>query len=132
MLLAEVDYPFLNILWSTILFLVFFMWIWLAISCLSDLFRRHDVSGWGKAAWTVFVIVAPYLGVLIYLITQGKGMAERNAQNMQAAQAQFDDHVRSVAGGPASEIAQAKELLDKGAITQAEFDGLKQKALAAG
>jgi hypothetical protein len=132
MLLAEVDYPFLNILWSTILFLVFFMWIWLAISCLSDLFRRHDVSGWGKAAWTVFVIVLPYLGVLIYLIAEGKGMAERSAQNMHAAQAQFDDHVRAVAGGPAAEIAQAKDLLDKGAISQAEFDGLKQKALAAG
>lgn len=132
MLLAEVDYPFLNILWSTILFLVFFMWIWLAISCLSDLFRRHDVSGWGKAAWTVFVIILPYLGVLIYLIAEGKGMAERSAAQMQNAQAQFDDHVRQVAGGPAAEIAHAKQLLDSGAITQAEFDGLKQKALAAG
>jgi hypothetical protein len=130
-LLAEFDYPFLNIFWSMVVFFAWVIWIWTVISCLSDLYRRHDVSGLGKAAWTVFVIILPFLGVLIYLIAHGKGMAERSAEQMKAAQAQFDDHVRQVAGGSAAEIAQAKELLDKGAITQAEFDQLKQKALAA-
>jgi hypothetical protein len=130
-LFAEVDYPFLNIFWSMIIFFCWVIWIWTVIACLSDLYRRHDVSGWTKAGWTVFVIILPFLGVLIYLIAHGKGMAERNMAQVQASQAQFDDHVRQVAGGPAAEIAQAKDLLDKGAITQDEFDGLKQRALAA-
>ena len=128
MLLAEVDYPFLNILWSTIMFLLFFMWIWLAISCLSDLFRRHDVSGWGKAAWTVFVIILPFLGVLIYLIAHGSDMGERR---MSRYDAEAQQGGRAPAGdGAASQIADAKRLLDSGAITQAEFDQLKAKALA--
>ena len=120
-----------DLLWS---FFVFFAWIiffWLLFIVFGDLFRRHDVSGWGKAGWTVFVILLPYLGVLIYLIANGKGMAERNAADVQAAQSQTDSYIRSVAGGSADQIAKAKELLDSGAITQAEFDQLKAKALAA-
>ena len=115
--------------------LVFFAWViwfWLLITVFSDLFRRHDISGWGKAGWIVFCIVLPFLGVLIYLGTQGKGMAERRVQDVQAAQAQMDQYVRETAGsgGPAAEIAHAKKLLDSGAISQAEFDQIKQKALA--
>jgi hypothetical protein len=114
--------------------LVFFAWViwfWLLITVFSDLFRRHDISGWGKAGWTVFVIILPFLGVLVYLIAQGQHMAERRAEDVKAAQAQMDQYVRETAGsGPASEIAHAKKLLDSGAISQAEFDQIKQKALA--
>jgi len=128
------DYPFLNILWTMIIFFVWVVWIWMMIAILSDVFRRHDLSGWGKAGWTVFLIVLPFLGALIYLISNGDGMAQRNAERAQAAQAGVDDYVRTVAsesaGGPAAEIEKAKGLLDSGVIDQAEFDALKAKALA--
>ena len=99
---------------------------------LIDVFRRHDLSGWGKAAWTVFMIVLPFLGVFIYLITQGKEMGERRASEVRESQASFDSYVRDVAGGSgtADQIAKAKELLDAGAIDQAEFEQIKRKALA--
>ncbi|HEU0024836.1 MAG TPA: SHOCT domain-containing protein [Thermoleophilaceae bacterium] len=129
MLIAD-DYPLLDVIWTMLVFFAWVIWFWILITVLSDLFRRHDVSGWGKAAWTLFVIVLPFLGVLVYLGTQGKGMAERHAKAAQAQQAQVDDYVRSVAGGPTGEIAKAKELLDTGAISQAEFDQIKQRALA--
>ena len=126
------DYPFLDVLWSMIIFFVWVTWIWMMILILSDVFRRRDLSGWGKAGWTFFLIVLPFLGALIYLIAQGDGMAERRAQDVQGQQAQMDDYVRSVAGsgGAAAEIDKAKQLLDSGAIDQAEFDALKAKALA--
>jgi hypothetical protein len=125
------DYPFMDVLWSMIIFFCWVAWIWLLILCFSDIFRR-DLSGWGKAAWVVFLIILPFLGVLIYLIAEGKGMTERRVSDAQASQAQFDQYVKSVASdsGSAGQIAKAKELLDSGAITQAEFDQLKAKALA--
>ena len=102
------------------------------IAIFADMFSRHDLSGWAKAAWAVLVIVLPFLGVLIYLIANGQGMAERKQQQSQAARAELDDYVKSVAvpGGAATEIEKAKQLLDSGAITQAEFDAIKAKALA--
>ena len=126
------DYPFLNILWSMIIFFLWVAWIWILILILSDVFRRRDLSGWGKAGWTVFVIVLPFLGVLIYLIAESDGMAERRAQDEQGQRAQMDAYVKSVAGsgGPAAEIDKAKQLLDSGAITQTEYEALKAKALA--
>jgi hypothetical protein len=126
------DYPFLNILWSMIIFFVWVTWIWMMILILSDVFRRRDLSGWGKAGWTFFLIVLPFLGALIYLIADSDGMAERRAQDVKGQQAQMDDYVRSVAGsgGPAAEIDKAKQLLDSGAINQTEFDAIKAKALA--
>jgi hypothetical protein len=126
------DYPFLNILWSMIIFFVWVTWIWMMVLILSDVFRRHDLSGWGKAGWTFFLIVLPFLGALIYLIAQGDGMAQRRAQDVQGQRAQMDDYVRSAAGsgGPAAEVDKAKQLLDSGAINQAEFEALKAKALA--
>jgi hypothetical protein len=118
--------------------LIFFAWvifIWIAITCLIDVFRRHDVSGWGKAGWTILIVILPWIGVLIYLIANHQGMAERRYKEASDAQAQFDDYVRTTAGssggGAASEIERAKGLLDAGTITQAEFDALKAKALAA-
>jgi hypothetical protein len=126
------DYPFLDVLWSMIIFFIWVAWIWMMILILSDVFRRDDLSGWGKAGWTFFLIVLPFLGALIYLIAQSDGMAERRAQDVQGQRAQMDDYVRSVAGsgGPAAEIDKAKALLDSGAITQTEYDALKAKALA--
>jgi hypothetical protein len=126
------DYPFLDVLWTMIVIFAWVIWFWLLIVIFGDLFRRRDISGWGKAGWIIFVIVLPYLGVLVYLISQHDGMAERSAQQARASQAQFDDYVKSVSasGGSAAEIEKAKQLLDSGAITQAEFDALKSKALA--
>jgi Phospholipase_D-nuclease N-terminal len=128
------DYPFLNILWSMIIFFCWVVWIWMMIVILTDVFRRHDISGWGKAAWTVFLIVLPFLGVLVYLISQHDKMADRSAEAARGQQAELDRYVKSVAGnggGAAAEIEQAKRLLDTGAITQPEFETLKAKALAA-
>ena len=126
------DYPFLDVFWTMLIFFFWVIWIWILVTVLIDLFRRHDISGWGKAAWALFVIVLPYLGVFVYLISQGKGMAERRADEIRASQASFDQYVREAAGssGPSDQIAKAKELLDSGAIDQAEFDALKRKALA--
>jgi len=126
------DYPFLNIFWTMIIFFCWVIWIWMVIAILADVFSRHDIGGWSKAAWCVFIIVLPFLGVLIYLIAHSKDMAERKAQQSQAQRAEFDDYVKTVAapGGAAGEIEKAKQLLDSGAITQAEFDALKGKALA--
>ncbi|HET9010763.1 MAG TPA: SHOCT domain-containing protein [Gemmatimonadaceae bacterium] len=126
------DYPFLDVFWSMLIFFLWVAWIWLLITILTDVFRRHDISGWGKALWTIFVIVAPFLGVLIYLIVESKGMAERNVQTQREYQQMADDHIRSVAGGsdPTEQIAKGKQLLDSGAITAEEFESLKRKALA--
>ena len=128
------DYPFLNILWSMLIFVGFIMWIWLAIMIFMDIFRRHDMGGFAKAIWIIFIIFIPLIGVLIYLIAYHNGIAERNVKGMEAQQAAFDQQVREAAGkgGPASEIATAQKLLDAGTISQAEFDNIKTKALAGG
>jgi hypothetical protein len=128
--LLATDYPFLNILWTMIIFFAWVIFIWVAITVLIDVFRRHDVGGWTKAAWVILVIVLPFLGVLLYLLVNHDGMAKRNAKQAEAQKAQFDEYVRDAAGGSAGEIAKAKELLDSGAISQEEFDQIKRKALA--
>ena len=119
-------------MWTMLVFFAWVIWFWLLITVFADVFRRRDISGWGKAAWIIFVIVLPYLGVLIYLIAQHDGMAERNVKQVQQSKEQMDDYVRSVsaASDPAEQIAKGKKLLDDGAITPTEFDALKQKALA--
>ena len=127
------DYPFLNIVWTMIIFFAWVCWIWMMISILGDVFRRRDLSGWGKAGWTVFLIAIPFIGALTYLISNSEGMADRSVQQAQAQRAEMDDYVRSVAtngGGAAAQIEKAKQLLDSGAISQSEFDALKAKALA--
>ena len=125
-------YTFGQVMWTMFVFFAWVLFFWLLFVVFGDLFRRHDISGWGKAGWTIFVIVLPFLGIFVYLIAEGKGMAERNMQRAQAAQTDFDAQVRAAAGqgDPSSQIANAKKLLDSGAITQDEFDALKQKALA--
>ena len=129
--IAASNYPFLNIFWTILIFFAWVVWIWIAVTVLVDVFRRRDLSGWAKAAWVVFVIVLPFLGVLIYLISNHDGMAERSGKEAEASKAQFDDYVRKAAGtgGPAGEIEKAKQLLDSGAISQAEFDAIKAKAI---
>jgi hypothetical protein len=131
-LVIAASYPFLNVLWDILIFFAWVIFIWIAITVLIDVFRRNDISGWGKAAWVVFVVILPWIGVLTYLIVNHTGMAERRSQDTQVAQAQFDQYVRSAAGkgGPASEIETAKQLLDSGAISQEEFDAIKAKALS--
>ena len=131
-MVVAADYPFLDVLWTMLIFFLWVIWFWILITVFADVFRRHDISGGKKALWIVFVIILPFLGVLIYLIANSEGMAERNVKDVKQAQAQADDYIRSVAGGPAGEIEKAKALLDSGAIDQAEFNALKQKALAAG
>ena len=137
--LFAADYPFLDVLWTLVIFMAFLLWIWLAITCFGDIFRRHDMSGFLKALWVVLIILMPYLGVLIYLIVYHGGIAQRDAEQTKQAQQAFDARVREAAastgggaggGGAASEIAEAHRLLESGAINQEEFDRLKRKALA--
>jgi phospholipase D-like protein len=127
------DYPFLDLMWTMAIIFLWVLWLWLLFTVFADIFRRHDLSGFGKTAWIVFTILLPFLGVFVYLITQNVGMTERNLQRSRAERDRFDDYVRQTAGsggGAAAEIDSAKRLLDTGAITQAEFDALKQRALA--
>ena len=126
------DYPFLDVLWTMFIFFLFIIWIWILITVFSDIFRRKDIGGGSKALWIIFVILLPYLGVLVYLIANHDGMADRNIQKMQQQQQATDAYIKSVAGGAAAEIEKAKGLLDSGAITQTEFDAIKAKALATG
>ena len=127
------DYPFLDILWTMIIFFTWVVWLWMMFTILTDVFRRRDIGGWAKAAWTVFLILLPFLGALVYLIANHGGMTDRRVADMQEAQAQFDERVRSVAArdGAAMEIEKGKQLLDSGAITPQEFDAIKAKAIAA-
>jgi hypothetical protein len=130
MMLAA-DYPFLDVFWTMILFFCWVAWIWMLIMIFSDVFRR-DISGWAKAGWCLFVLVLPFLGAFVYLIANGSGLTERRVRDAQVSQANFDQHIRTVAadGGSAGEIERAKQLLDSGAINQEEFERLKTKALA--
>jgi Phospholipase_D-nuclease N-terminal/Short C-terminal domain len=131
-MLIGTSYPFLEVFWTMLIFFAFVIWIWLLITVFIDLFRRDDTSGLAKVAWIIMIVVLPYLGVFVYLIAEHKGMTERAVKQQQAAQQQMDEYVQSVAGkaGPAEQIDRAKQLLDAGTISQAEFDQIKQKALA--
>ena len=124
------DYPFLDVLWTMILFFCWVAWIWIVVTVFIDVFRRDDIGGWAKAGWVVFTIVLPFLGVLIYLIAQHDGMRRRSMRQAEAQKQTFDQYARESAGGSAAEIAKAKELLDAGTITQEEFDAIKTKALS--
>ena len=129
-MLIAADYPFLDVLWTMILFFAWLSWLWIAVTCITDIFRRDDTSGWGKAFWVVVIIVLPFLGVLVYLIANHDGMRERGIKRAQQERGVFDTYVRQTAGGPATEIARGKELLDTGALNQSEFDALKRRTLA--
>jgi len=129
---AADDYPLLDLLWTFVLFFALLVSVWLIITVFGDLFRRHELSGWAKAGWTVFVIVLPLIGSFTYLITQGRAMADRDVRRVQQSQQQTNDYIRSVAAPGfrgVDEIARAKELLDRGSISQEEFDQLKRRVL---
>ncbi len=130
MLLAEID--FAEVIWSMVLFFFFVIFLWMIFGIISDIFRSEDLSGGMKAVWCIALVFLPWLTIFIYLIARGNGMAERSLKASAKAQAQFDDYVRQTAGsgGATAEIQNAKALLDSGAITQAEFDQIKAKALA--
>jgi hypothetical protein len=129
-LLLAADYPFLDVLWTMLIFFAWVIWFWILIAVFGDIFRRRDIGGGAKTLWSIFVIFLPFIGVFIYMLTQNDGMTERNMQQAERAQAQTDQYIRSVAGGSAAEIEKAKALLDSGAITQSEFETIKAKALA--
>ena len=122
------DYPFLDIFWTMVIFFFWVAWIWTLVIILSDVFWRDDLSGWAKAAWTLFILVVPFLGVLVYLIAHGSELGERRVSRAETAS---DRHHAAPAsgGGAAGQISEAKRLLDAGAISQAEFDALRAKAL---
>ena len=127
------DYPFLDVLWTMFIFFAWVIWFMLLFRVFADVFRRHDIGGGSKALWIIFVIVLPFLGVFVYLIAQSTGMAERSMKQAQAAQDQYEAQIRAAAGsggGAAAEIEKAQQLLASGAISQAEFDAIKAKALA--
>jgi hypothetical protein len=130
--LFAADYPFLDVLWTMLIFFLWVMWFWLLIVIIGDIFRRRDIGGGKKTIWLIFILFVPFVGVLAYVLVNSHGMAERNLERARKDQAQFDTYVRETAGsgGAAAEIDKAKQLLDSGAITQAEFDAIKVKALA--
>ena len=137
MVTASSGYPLLDAFWTMIVFFAWVIWFWMLIVIFSDLFRRSDISGWGKAGWFVLILCLPYVGVLIYLIAQGKHMAERRQREVVESKEQFDDYVRQVSASSSSDcsaaeqIRQGKQLLDSCAITNEEFEALKRKTLAA-
>jgi hypothetical protein len=122
-----------QVFWSFLWFFLWFIWIWLLIVVFSDIFRSDDLSGWGKALWTIFVIFLPYLGVFVYLIARGRKMNEHAAKSAAAQEAQFREYVQNVAtpggGSAADEIARLAELRDKGVLSEDEFQQAKAKAL---
>ena len=129
-MLPVADYTFWDALWTIIVFFLWILWFFLLFKIIVDIFRRHDVGGGKKVVWLIFILFVPFLGAFAYIVANGDGIAQRDAERAQAAQSQFNDYVQTVAGGPAQEIDKAKQLLDSGAITQAEFDSIKAKALA--
>ena len=126
--------PLLDLFWTMLMFFLFFIWIWLLISVFADIFRSHDLGGWAKALWIVFVVIVPFLGVLIYLIVRGQPMQERSmAQAAEQSQAQAA-YIRQAAGGDtgsaADQLAKLAELHNSGTLTDAEFESQKAKVLA--
>ena len=132
-MLVAADYPFLDVFWTMLVFFLWVAWFMLLFRVIADIFRRRDLGGGGKVGWMIFVILLPFLGVFVYLIANNSEMMQRDIERAHAQQLQMDEYIRSTAtsgGGAAAEIDKAKQLLDTGAITQAEFDAIKAKALA--
>ncbi|MFE1546417.1 SHOCT domain-containing protein [Streptomyces sp. NPDC058718] len=130
------DYPLLNLFWTMLWFFLWIMWLFLLFKVITDIFRDHELGGWGKAGWLAFCILLPYLGVLVYVIARGKSMGQRDVQQAKASEAAFQDYIRKTAGtspaggGATDELARLAELKEKGAITDEEFEKAKAKVLA--
>ncbi len=128
------SYPILDVFLTTLYFFLFIIWIWLLFMVFIDIFRSHDMGGWAKGLWVIFIIIMPYLGVLVYLIARGGKMHERAAQQAALQQKAFDQYVRQAAGASsdtsADQLAKLADLKSKGVLTDAEFDAEKSKILA--
>jgi len=127
------SYPLLNIFWSMFIFFLWVIWIWILIMVFIDIFRSHDMSGWAKALWVLFVVILPFLGVLVYLIARGGSMHERAAQQAQRQDEAFRSYVQQSAGtgtNTADQLAKLADLRDRGVISAEEFDREKAKVLA--
>jgi hypothetical protein len=135
MLLASSGYPALSVMWSIFIFFGWIVFIWLLITVYIDLFRRTDIGGWAKTGWVIFTILLPLIGTFTYLLVYGRSMSKREVSRSLQQQHEFDDYVRSVSASTprssADEITKARALLDQGAITQDEYEYLKNRALAA-
>jgi hypothetical protein len=121
----------MDLFWTMLWFFMFFIWIWLLIGIFGDIFRSDDLGGWGKALWTLFVIITPFLGVLVYLIARGKGMQERSIRDAEAADAATREYIKQAAGttSKADELAKLASLRDQGVLTPAEFEAQKAALL---
>jgi len=130
--LPVADISFGELLLITLEIFFFVVWIWILITILTDLFRDHEISGWGKAAWVLFLVFIPFLTALIYLIARGNGMRDRTIKAQADAKKHFDEYVRQQAhaGSPADELHKLAELKDKGALSAEEFEQAKAKLLA--
>jgi ABC-type multidrug transport system fused ATPase/permease subunit len=130
--LLATDYPLLNIFWTTLYIFFFVIWIWVLISVLIDVFRSHDLSGWAKALWLIFIIFLPLLGVLVYVIARGDKMHEHAVSEAKAEDAALRSYVQQAASGSstADELTKLADLRDKGVITATEFEAQKAKLLA--
>ncbi|MER6776116.1 MULTISPECIES: SHOCT domain-containing protein [unclassified Streptomyces] len=129
------DYPALSVFWSMLWFFLWIMWLFLLFKIITDIFRDHEMSGWGKAGWLIFVIILPFLGVLVYVIARGKGMTQRDVKQAKQSEAAFQDYIRQTAGSSsaggshADELTKLVALKDKGALSEAEFQQAKAKLL---
>jgi len=134
MLLASSSnsYPLLNAFWTIVMIFLWVIWFWILITIFIDLFHSHDLSGWAKAAWFIFILLIPLVGVLVYLIVRGGKMHEHQVRDAQAQDQEFRRYVQETAGspGPADELAKLADLRDRGVITAEEFDRQKAKILA--
>ncbi|HWD53434.1 MAG TPA: SHOCT domain-containing protein [Acidimicrobiales bacterium] len=132
--MISTTYPLLDIFWTMLEFFMFFVWIWLLVVIFGDIFRSHDMNGVAKAAWVIFVIIFPLLGVLVYLLARGGSMHERAERQVAQQQKSFDEYVRRAAGAPAhssaDELAKLADLKSKGVITDQEFEAQKAKILS--
>jgi hypothetical protein len=127
--------PLLDLFWTMLWFFLFVAWIWLVITVIADIFRSDDLSGWGKAFWTIFVVLLPWLGILVYLIARGRSMGERNLREIQAREQATREYIQSVtadSAGPstADELGKLSDLKISGVITEEEFQAQKAKILA--
>jgi len=126
------DYPLLGFFWTFIMVFIWIAWIIILFRIFGDIFRNHEMGGWGKALWTIFIVIVPIVGTLVYLIANGRGMATRQMEQAQKSQQAFDQYVRQTAGttSSADELAKLADLRQQGVINDAEFEAQKAKLLA--
>jgi hypothetical protein len=130
---ADSSYPLLNVFWTMLWFFLWILWIFLLVRIIFDVFRSDDLGGWGKAGWTIFIIILPFLGVFVYLIARGKDMYKRDARDAKASDQAMRSYIRSAAGSSSStadELSKLSQLHDSGVLTDEEFNAQKAKLLA--